>query len=330
MGMEPKNPALLFRALRSLCLAMLTVLWTGTPCLGDGMLFAIVAKSVSDRNFVRVYDGARNEAGKNGDKVVLVGGTGKAHFRIQDDQVRKVLDLKPDGLAISVLHSSYLAENSFVSVRAAGVPVVAFDSDFDEGYTHLRAGYVGTDNKDLGRLLALEARKLLPKGGKFAILTGNTDATNLNNRIQGVLAGLNMEGQQPVWTQHRRSPLPCRDNYEQSLDQLDVLLDDPTIDAIISVGWWAQMARDYERQISPYKAALDAHEKILIFAGAAPRQRALLEKGLSHINIGLNFEGMGRLVYRTMKHLAQGGSIPSMTYTPVRIYRGPSVPACSD
>jgi len=328
--MEPKKPLLLFRTISAACLAMLAVLWTGAPCLGDGLLFVIVAKSLSDQNFVRVYETARAEAEKNGDRVILVGGTGKAHFRLQDDQVRKVLELKPDGLAISVLHGSYLAENSFVAVRAAGVPVITFDSDFNEGHTHLRTGYVGTDNKNLGLLLALEARRLLPEGGKFAILTGGPDATNLNNRIQGVLAGLEAEERQSAWTQYRRSPLPCWDNYDQSLDQLEVLLEDPTIDVIISVGWWAQMTPNYESRISPYKALLDARKKILIFAGAAPRQRALLEKGLNHVNIGLNFEEMGRLVYRALKELAQGGSIPPTTYTPVRIYRGPAVPDCSD
>jgi ribose transport system substrate-binding protein len=324
--MKPKKSVLHFRTIQAVCLAMLAILWTSAPCLGKGLLFAIVAKSVSDQNFVQVYEAARAEAEENGDRVILVGGSGKAPFRLQDDHVRKVLDLKPDGLAISVLHGNFLAENSLVAVRAAGVPVVTFDSDFSEGYTHLRTGYVGTDNKNLGILLALEARRLLPEGGQFAILTGGPDDTNLNNRIQGVLAGLDAEGQHSSWTQYQRSPLPCRDNYDQALDQLEILLEDPAINAIISVGWWAQMARNYESRVSPYKALLDTHEKVLIFAGAAPRQRALLEKGLNHANIDLNFDEMGRMVYRALSQLTQGRNIPPVTYTPVRIYRGPALP----
>ncbi|BDQ34507.1 sugar ABC transporter substrate-binding protein [Pseudodesulfovibrio portus] len=313
------------RAVQSLCLAVVAVLLTGAPCLGEGKLFAIVAKSVSDQNFVRIYEAARVEAEENGDRIILVGGTGKAHFRIQDAQVQKVLELKPNGLAISVLHSCFLAENSFKAVRAAGIPVVTFDSDFSGDYTHLRAGYVGTDNMNLGVLLALEARRLMPKGGRFAILTGGPDDTNLIDRIKGVLLGLDTGGKQSSWTQYQRSPLPCRDNYDQALDQLEVLLEDPTIDAIISVGWWAQMAQDYERRISPYKPLLDSRKKILLFAGAAPRQRELLDQGLNHVNIGLNFEEMGRMVYRALSQLSQGNNIPSTAYSPIRIYRCPPV-----
>ena len=318
--MESKKQMHRARGLLAGCLALLVLLATGVPCLGSGKLFAIVAKSVSDRNFVRVYEAARAEAEGNGDRVILVGGTGKAHFRNQDAQIQTVLKLKPDGLAISVLHSKYLAENSFVEVRRVGIPVVTYDSDFTGEYSCLRAGYVGTDNRALGCVLAREARMFRPWGGKVAIMTGGLDDTNLNDRIQGVLNGLDIGGVESAWTLHDRSPVTCRDNYGQALNQLETLLDEPDIDVIISVGAWAQMAPEYEKLILRYKASLDNGEKILLFAGANSRQLELFEKGLNHVNIGLDFEEMGRLVYRELKTLAEGGDIPLVTYTPVTVF----------
>lgn len=312
-----------FRALSASCLVLLAVLCSVVPCRSGGRLYAIVGKSATDLNFVRVYEAARAEALRHGDRVILVGGQCEAHFRIQDAEVSAVLKRKPDGLAISVLHSRFLAENSFVEVRRAGIPVVTFDSDFSHEYSRLRAGYVGTDNEALGQVLAREVRRLRPGGGCFAILTGGPDVTNTNDRIRGVMAGLFVGQPLHAWKQYPQSPLPCRDNYDQSLDQLENLLTDPDVDVVISVGWWAQMAKGYERRMGKYKAAFDSREKIVVFAGAIARQREMLDKGLGHVNVGLNFEEMGRLVYRALSRLASGGTIPPETWTPMNVYRAP-------
>jgi ribose transport system substrate-binding protein len=301
------------------CLAFGAVLGAAAPCLGKGGLFVIVAKSESDANFVRVYEAAKSEAETNGDRVILVGGKGKAHFRIQDQAIRDVMRQRPDGLAVSVLHSRFLAENSFKLVRAAGVPVVTFDSDFTEPYRSLRAGYIGTDNVELGRELARQAQKIRPRGGMVAILTGGLDDTNLNDRIRGVREQFGFGRPGSAWTLLPRSPIPCRDNYVQALNQLELLLDDPEVDVIVSVGWWAQMAEGYAPLVRRYRRSLSRGEKILAFAGAHPVQRKLFAKRLSHVNIGLDFEEMGRLAYRYLSTLAHGGTIPEVTYTPMLI-----------
>lgn len=290
------------------------------PSHGAGRLFALVAKSETDRNFIRVFDAAKSEAEAHGDRVILVGGKGKAHFRIQDEAVREVLRQKPDGLAISVLHSQFLAENSFRLVREARVPVVTFDSDFTEGYRSLRAGYIGTDNVELGRELARQAQRIRPRGGVVAILTGGPDDTNLNDRIRGVREGFRFGEPGSPWTLLARSPIPCRDNYDQALSQLERLLDAPSVQVVVSVGWWAQMAEGYEPLVRRYRRSLGRADKVLVFAGAHERQLELFAKRLSHVNIGLDFEAMGRLVYRRLSRLAKGGTIPEVTHTPMTVH----------
>jgi len=306
--------------LTAVLLVLGVVLGFGAPGLGKGRLFVIVAKSESDMNFVRVFEAAKTEAEAFGDRMVLVGGKGKAHFRIQDEEVRNVLAQKPDGLAISVLHSRFLAENSFKLVRAAEVPVVTFDSDFTEEYQSLRAGYIGTDNEELGRELARQTQRLRPEGGMVAIMTGGLDDTNLNDRIRGVIVQFDFDAPGSRWTLLSRSPIPCRDNYDEALRQLKALLDDESVSVIISVGWWAQMTEGYEPLVRQYRRSMSRADKILAFAGAHPTQRKLFAKRLSHVNIGLDFEAMGRLAYKNLSALADGGTVPSRTFTPMRIY----------
>ena len=301
-----------------LCLSFGTVLLAAAPCRA-GMLFVIVSKSLSDRNFIRVYEAALAEAVKNGDRMILIGGEGQAHFRKQDQEVSAILRRHPDGLAISVLRSDHLAENSIGAARDMGIPVIAFDSDFTPKYHYLRAGYIGTDNVELGRELGRQAKVHRQVGGTVAILTGGLDETNLEDRIQGVVQELGLGREGSPW-RLARSPIPCRDDYDQSLKQLETLLDDPAVDVIISVGWWAQMARGYESLVRRYQRTLSNKSKILIFAGAAPRQVELFQKRLSHVNIGLDFEAMGRLAYQYLRTLAGGRTIPPVTHTPMRIF----------
>lgn len=307
-------------ALTAALLVIGVVLGFGAPGLGKGRLFVIVAKSETDMNFVRVFNAAKTEAEARGDRMILAGGKGKAHFRIQDEEVRNVLAQKPNGLAISVLHSQFLADNSFKLVRDAGVPVVTFDSDFTEGYQSLRAGYIGTDNVELGRELARQTQRLRPGGGVVAIMTGGLNDTNLNDRIQGIVEQFNFDDPESKWTLLPRSPIPCRDNYDEALRQLEALLDDDSVNVIISVGWWAQMAEGYESLVGHYRRSLSRADKILAFAGAHPTQRKRFAERLSHVNIGLDFEAMGRLAYKNLSKLADGGTVPSVTYTPMRIY----------
>jgi ribose transport system substrate-binding protein len=304
-----------------LCLLLAAFLSPAVPARAERQLYVIVAKSVSDANFHRVYDAAREEARRNGDRVILTGGEGKAHFRLQDRAVREALRRKPDGLAISVLRSRYLAENSFRDVARDRVPVVTFDSDFTEKYRGLRTGYIGTDNVELGRVLGRETIRLRPSGGTVAVMIGGLDDTNLNDRIQGLGEVLDLGREACGWRLDPRSPLPCRDSYPQALEQLQALLEDPAVDVIVSVGWWAQMSDGYEQLIRRHMRQLDDGTKIVIFAGAHPTQLALFRKGLSHVNIGLDFEEMGRLCYRYLAVLAGGGTVPAETWTGFKVYR---------
>src|SRR5690606_8125641 len=74
-------------------------------------------------------------------------------------------------------------EPVIAQARAAGIPVVTFDSDAPNSE---RVAYYGTDNRAAGRQQAEVMAEALGGKGKVAIVTGSLVMANLNERIEGV------------------------------------------------------------------------------------------------------------------------------------------------
>ena len=67
--------------------------------------------------------------------------------------------------------------------RDRGVPVMTFDSDAPQSK---RFAYYGVDDIKTGQQVMAELAKLMDGKGKVAILAGNQNAPNLQQRVQGV------------------------------------------------------------------------------------------------------------------------------------------------
>ncbi len=109
----------------------------------------------------------------------------------QKQIVESLLSRGIDGIAISPLNPDSM---TLVLDQAAEIcPVICQDSDAIHAK---RACYIGTDNVDLGRKMGELMKQALPKGGKVALLVGQLDVANAQQRQQGVteaLAGSNLE-----------------------------------------------------------------------------------------------------------------------------------------
>ncbi|MCW8131361.1 MAG: substrate-binding domain-containing protein [Planctomycetota bacterium] len=66
---------------------------------------------------------------------------------------------------------------------AGGVPVMTFDSDAAQSK---RFAYYGVDDLETGRMVMAELAILMEGKGNVAILAGNQNAPNLQNRVKGV------------------------------------------------------------------------------------------------------------------------------------------------
>lgn len=128
---------------------------------------AVVPKSLDNAIFLDSQAAAEAKAKELGINLQWVGPT-TSDAGQQVTVIEGLIEKQVDGILISCNDADALKD---VIDRAvdAGIVVGCFDSDSPESK---RAFYCGTDNYAVGKLAAEEMMKILPDGGKVAILTG--------------------------------------------------------------------------------------------------------------------------------------------------------------
>jgi ribose transport system substrate-binding protein len=132
-------------------------------------------------------------------------GPNPAEHNAQVKLVKDAVAAKVDGIAVSAIEADALAATIDEAV-AAGIPVITFDSDSPNSK---RAAYIGTVNKEAGRIAGEEAAKLFPNGGKLVAFVGNMTAQNAKERYEGFLEGV--KGKNITFLQE-----PFEDNKDKS------------------------------------------------------------------------------------------------------------------
>ncbi len=207
------------------------------------------------------------------------------------------VDRSVDGILISCNDADALKD---VIDRAvdAGIVVGCFDSDSPESK---RAFYCGTDNYAVGKLAAEEMMKILPDGGKVAILTGVLGAPNLEERIRGfkeTVEGSNIEVM-PVQTGN--------DDVQTSVDVVgQYTAANPDLAAWFFVGGW------------PYFADPDALPEVqkfmengghIISVDTCEPMMQYVGMDMVDLLIGQNYPNMGSLGVETLYKLIKGEDV---------------------
>ena len=109
----------------------------------------------------------------------------------QNQIIENLVSQGYDGIAVSVI-----APNDQIGIlnkAAEKTKVITFDSDSPKSNRLL---YIGTNNREAGKVLGGEIVKLLPQGGKMAVFVGTLSADNAAQRLQGIqdaIQGKNIE-----------------------------------------------------------------------------------------------------------------------------------------
>lgn len=98
--------------------------------------------------------------------------------QILEDLINKGVD----GIGLAPLEAASV-EPVIAQAKAAGIPVVTFDSDAPDSE---RVAYYGTDNRAAGRQQAEVMAEAIGGKGKVALVTGSLVMANLNERMEGV------------------------------------------------------------------------------------------------------------------------------------------------
>ncbi|WP_210396138.1 substrate-binding domain-containing protein [Motiliproteus sediminis] len=305
--------------------------------------YLLIPKQENSEFFERAKAGCISAARTLADTECLYRGPALTDFRAQDQLLQQLLNEQLDGVAISVVRSDYLATNAVAAARTRGIPVVTFDADFDEqdlaAQPGLRRTFIGTDNFQLGFALGERLRQLRPNGGTLCILNGHPDSHNLQLRQQGLRASLKQSRHrldlrlaESDWQEHPRCPLYNGDDMQVALAQLQHMLRESSQQdeglALVTLGFWPQLHPDYADTVAPFRALLDRHHTLLLFADTLDRQLQHLANGLSHGNVGQMPDVMGYEAIMMLERINTRRAVPRRVVTPLRICYRSDAPGC--
>lgn len=297
---------------------------TGAQAQSKDVL-AIVVKGLDNPFFEQVNLGCQKWAAENPDADFECLYTGPASSADEAGQVQVVEDLfnRPDVKAIAISPSNAPAMGNMIKRVAPSIPVMTIDADLIEADRALRQTYLGTDNYQMGVLMAQHAMRLKPDGGTVCLQMGNVAADNINARAAGfrdTVAGA--EGTDRLsdsngWTEIDGCPVYTNDQIDLANQQMqDVFTANPDLDAFILVGGWAQFApQAYAQVTDQVMDKLQSNELVIIAGDTLPPQIDALRAGRSHAQVGQRPFEMGLRAPDVMIQLLNGETVEDPVYT---------------
>jgi ribose transport system substrate-binding protein len=292
-------------------------------------VFALVPKNTNNPFFDQARDGCKKAERelKGAIECLYIGpgehGGGEEQVQVVNDLIAK----KVDGIAVSPSNAAAMGK-ALEGAKAAGIPVLTWDSDLLEKDKALRLAYVGTHNYEIGVNHAKLAQKIKPKGGTICIQSGGAAAANHNERMQGIrdtlagtksaqAPGTKLTGQNG-WTEVAGCPLYTNDDFPLSVQQMeDILGKYPKLDAFIPTGGFPQfIPQAYKKVAEKYKSRIADGSLALVVADTLPVQIELLKAGLSKGQVGQRPAEMGYKSMFFLKDIKDGKPAPKdPTYT---------------
>jgi ribose transport system substrate-binding protein len=292
-------------------------------------VFALVPKNTNNPFFDQARDGCKKAEKELGGAIecLYIGpgehGGGEEQVQVVNDLIAK----KVDGIAVSPSNAAAMGK-ALEGAKAAGIPVLTWDSDLLEKDKALRLAYVGTHNYEIGVNLAKLAQTIKPKGGTICIQSGGAAAANHNERMQGIrdtlagtksaqAPGTKLTGQNG-WTEVAGCPLYTNDDFPLAVQQMeDILGKYPKLDAFIPTGGFPQfIPLAYKKAAEKYKSRIADGSLALVVADTLPVQIELLKAGLSKGQVGQRPAEMGYKTMFFLKDIKDGKPAPKdPTYT---------------
>lgn len=176
-----KRPMLILTGLAGFLLVL------SSPALAQKKTLAVVVKGLDNPFFTVLGNGCEvwNEENPNSEYRGVY--TGPASSADETGEVRIVEDLINSGVAgIAISPSNAPAMANMLKVKKPTMPIMMIDAELAEADRALRRTCLGTNNDDMGVLMAKHLKPLKPKGGTVCLQLGNVAADNINARRPGV------------------------------------------------------------------------------------------------------------------------------------------------
>ena len=304
--------------------ATLVALFAAAPALAQKKTLAVVVKGLDNPFFTVLGDGCALWNKENASSEYTCLYTGPASSADEAGEVQIVEDLINKGVAgIAISPSNAPAMAKMLKAKNPKMPIMTIDADLAEADRALRKTYLGTNNYDMGVLMAKHLKELKPKGGTVCLQLGNVAADNINARAAGFRdtiggkKGVDRLKGEGGWREIDGCPLFTNDQIDLANQQMsDVFTKNANLDAFILVGGWAQFGpQAYAQVTNQVMAKLKAKQLIIIAGDTLPPQLDALKGGRSHAQIGQRPFEMGRRAPAVLIDLIVGKKVADPLYT---------------
>jgi ribose transport system substrate-binding protein len=288
---------------RGICLLAVLMVAAGIAfAQAKQITIALVPKSLDNAIFLDAKDAAEKRGAELGVNILWVG-SAKSDAAEQVSVIEGLIQKKVDGILVSCNDADAL-KDVIDRAMAKGIKVATFDSDSPKSK---RLFYAGTDNYGIGMKAAGFMKKLLPKGGKVAVLTGVLGAPNLEQRIVGFRDGVKGTKIQilPVQT--------GEDDVQKSVEVVNQF----TVANKDLAGWFYDGGWPYfadPEALTEVKAFMGKGGKIVCIDTFQPMLK-YLKMDMVNVLIGQNYTAMGTIgveeLYKAIKgqKLTRGANI---------------------
>jgi ribose transport system substrate-binding protein len=285
---------------------------------------AVVVKGLDNPFFTVLGDGCALWNKENPTSEYECVFTGPASSADEAGEVQMVEDLINKGVAgIAISPSNAPAMGRMLKAKNPKMPIMTIDADLAAADRGARKTYLGTNNYDMGVLMAKHLKALNAKGGTVCLQLGNVAADNINARAAGFRdtisgkKGIDRLKGEGGWKEIDGCPLFTNDQIDLANQQMaDTFTANPDLSAFILVGGWAQFGPQAYAQVTDQVMAKLKAKKLIIIAGdTLPPQLDALKAGRSHGQIGQRPFEMGHRAPAVLIDLIKGKKVEDPLYT---------------
>jgi len=304
--------------------AAVALAFAAGPAMAQKKTLAVVVKGLDNPFFTVLGNGCKKWNSENPDSEYECLYTGPALSSDEAGEIQLVEDLINKGVAgIAISPSNAPAMGNMLKAKAPKMPIMTIDADLSAADRALRLTYLGTDNYQMGVLMAEHLKTLKAGGGTVCLQLGNVAADNINARAAGLrdtisgqkgIERLNGEG---GWTEIAGCPLFTNDDITTANQQLaDVTTANPNLTAFVLVGGWAQFGPEaYAATTTQLEPKLKSKALIIVAGDTLPPQMDALKAGHSHVQIGQRPFEMGYRAPTVLIGLIKGEKVEDPLYT---------------
>jgi ribose transport system substrate-binding protein len=175
---------------------------SGDKTSKDGQLvFGYTSMTQNNPFFIVLEKSIREEVEKNGDKLITMNPA--MDVSLQINQIEDMIAQGIDAIFLNPVDWEGIRP-ALVMLEEAGIPIINYDTEVKD-FKYVTA-YVGSDNKNAGRVVGEDLVKRYPDGGKIAVLDSPT-MNSINDRIAGFMEAIEGKGFEIVAQQDAKGDL---------------------------------------------------------------------------------------------------------------------------